>query len=247
MLDRHECELISAGLDGELAPGEQREHDELLASSAEARALRAELRGVGAALESLPEQAPPADLAERVLARAAPRDAKVTPLRPRWRRAHVPLAFAAGLLVAVAVSRLLPVGGSPLEQQWMSGTLAPAARLPGHAEQRIDADGLTGSVRLGQRGGTRSLEFRVEATGPVEIEVDLNGTGRTFGGVVVAEDGPGPGRIEFAGGTVRVAGGAGAAFGLLLPATAAHPDHGEAVRVAIRSDGRTRFETAFGE
>ena len=117
MLDRHECELISAGLDGELAPGEQREHDELLASSAEARALRAELRGVGAALESLPEQAPPADLAERVLARAAPRDAKVTPLRPRWRRAHVPLAFAAGLLVAVAVSRLLPVGGSPLEQQ----------------------------------------------------------------------------------------------------------------------------------
>jgi hypothetical protein len=249
MLERHECELISAGIDGELTPREQREHDELLAASKEARALHAELCAVGGLLESLPEAAPPPELAERVLVRTATGGANVVPIKIRWRRARLPLAFAAGLMVAVAVQRLLPPEPTPLEQQWMSGTLAPLTRLPGQFEQAIDVDGLSGYVSLGQRGDTRSLEFRLQSAAPLEIEVGLAGTGRRLGGVVLAEDeqGPDAGRIEFAGGTVRVSGDGAAAFGLLLPDAVARAGATGAIRVAIRSDGRVRYETTIGE
>jgi len=73
MLDRRHRELISAGIDGELTPREQAELDELLAASDEARALHTELLAVGGLLDSLPRVAPPPELAERVLSRAAPR------------------------------------------------------------------------------------------------------------------------------------------------------------------------------
>ena len=249
MLERRECELISAGIDGELTLGEQRELDELLAASNEARALHAELRSVAGLLESLPEAAPPPELAQRVLARTATADANVVTFRKRWRSVRLPLAFAAGLMVAVAVQRLLPPEPTPVERQWMSGTLAPLTRLPGQSEQAIDVDGLSGYVSLGQRGVMRSLEFRLQSAAPLEIEVGLAGTGRRLGGIVLAEDeqSPGAGRIEFAGGTVRVFGDGAAAFGLLLPDTATDAGATGAIRVAIHSDGRIRYETTISE
>jgi hypothetical protein len=246
MLNRDQRELISAGLDGELTSRERREHDALLAASAEARALQAELRSVGGALETLPEVAPPSDLAERVLTQATPRRASVTPIRSRWRRVQLPLAFAAGLLAAVVVQRLLPPA-APEDQQWMSGTLAPASKLPGLTGHRIDTEGLHGQVSLGQRDGARALEFRLQASAPLEIEVDLEGTGRSFGGVVSVDEVPGVDarRIEFAGGTVRVVGDGAAAFGLLLPAMATGAGQGGAIRVAIHSGGEIRYEATF--
>lgn len=243
MLERHECELISAGVDGELSPREQRQLDELLAHSEEARVMNAELRSVCASIESLPEETPPADLAGTILNRVAPRSATVVPLRTRWRRAQLPLAFAAGLLVAVAVQRLLPPEPTAGELQWLSGTLAPASQ---RSAQLIETEGLKGRVGSGFRGKTRTLEFQLQTTEPLEIEIGLSGTGLEFGGIVpndrgqelVAE------RIESTGGTVRVVGDGAAAFGLLLPATAAG-DQGEEIRVAIRSGGRIRYEAMF--
>jgi hypothetical protein len=245
MLDRRHRELISAGIDGELTPREQAELDELLAASDEARALHTELLAVGGLLDSLPRVAPPPELAERVLSRAAPRSGKVVPIRAAWRRVQLPLAFAAGLLVAVAVQGLLlPPGGSPGDTQWMSGTLAPASHRAGH---RIEADGLSGEVRLGDRGGTPALEFRLQAPSPLEIDVRLAESGHTFGGIVMAEGGqvPDAGRIELAGGTVRVVGDGAAAFGLLLPAATTGADQGGAIRVAISSGGQVRYEATF--
>jgi len=243
MLERDECELISAGVDGELSPREQRRFDELLANSPEARALHDELRAVGAAVEALPEQAPPADLAARILDRAAPRRAVVVPLRTPWRRMQLPLAFAAGLLVAVVTPRLLPEPTAD-ELQWLSGTLAPASQ---RAAQRIEMQGLEGQLNSVLRGGTRTLEFDLAAAAPLEIEVGLAGTGLTFGGIVANGDGQGlvAERIESTGGTVRVVGDGAAAFGLLLPATAAAGDEGAGIHVAIRSGGEIRYEATF--
>ena len=243
MLERDQCELISAGIDGELSPREQARLDELLADSGEARALRDELLAVARAVESLPEEAPPAELAGRIMDRAAPRGATVVPLHTPWRRVQLPMAFAAGLLVAVATQRLLPPEPTAEELQWLSGTLAPASQ---RSALRIETAGLKGRVDSVFRGKTRTLEFRLEAAAPLEIEVGLSGTGLAFGGIVPNEGGQGldAGRIESAGGTVRVVGDGAAAFGLLLPATAAG-DEGEGIRVAIRSGGEVRYEATF--
>jgi hypothetical protein len=244
MLNERERELINAGVDGELAAADRQAHDDLLAASAEARALRGELLKLAALIEALPEQAPPADLAGRILQQAEPRSATVVPLRPRWRRAQLPLAFAAGLLVALVVPRLAPLGVEPAEQARMSGTLAPAAESRGGAAHEIDVPGLSGRVALGQRGEARSLEFDLRGDTPLEIEVGLAGTGHAFGGVVLDEAGRdrGPGRIEVTGGTVRVVGDGAAAFGLLLPATAAGAEN---LSIAIRSGGAVRYEATF--
>lgn len=249
MLDRHECELISAGLDGELSPKEQRAHDDLLARSEEARRLRAELFGVGAAIASLPERRPPAGLADKVLAKMAPRDSNVVPLNRGWRRAQVPLAFAAGLLLALVIPRWLPFEAGPGDHGRMSGTLAPATQhLPGSGHV-IDTEGLKGSIMLGRRGDTPTLEFRLRAPEPLEVEVVLNDESAAFGGIVPIGTGPAwrDGRLEFTGGTVRVVGDGAAAFGLLLPATAADADGREEIRVAIYSGGRMRYEASFND
>ena len=58
MLDTRALELINAEIDGELAADEHAELRALLASSAEARAMQADLQRLSNLIDSVPEQVP---------------------------------------------------------------------------------------------------------------------------------------------------------------------------------------------
>lgn len=243
MLTPHERELISAGFDGELSDEERREHDALLERSNDARRFRAELDKLDAAIRSLPEHAPPAGLAGRILEKAAPASATVVPLRRPWRRMQVPLAFAAGLLAAVAVQRWLPVDVGPGDIARMTGTLAPSPRAGD--TRRIDAAEVSGRVTLDAVGEQPILEFELESAEPLTVEVDLDGSGLTFGGFefMDVQGNRDDGRIELTGGTVRMTGGRAAAARLHLPATGERSEG--VVAVVVRARGEVVLEESF--
>jgi len=243
MLTPQERELISAGFDGELTADERREHDALLERSEDARRFRAELQKLDAAIRSLPEHAPPAGLAGRILEKAAPASATVVPFRRPWRRMQVPLAFAAGLLAAVAVQRWLPVESAPGDIARMTGTLAPSPRAG--ETRRIDTAQLSGRVTLDAASEQPTLEFVLEGAEPLAVEVDLDGSGLTFGGfeLIDVQGNREDGRIELTGGTVRVTGGRAAAARLRLPATGERSEG--VVAVVVRARGEVVLEESF--
>ena len=70
MLETRALELINAGIDGELDADGRAELEQLLAASADARAMQAELRKLAGALDRMPELEPPGDLADRIIGQA---------------------------------------------------------------------------------------------------------------------------------------------------------------------------------
>src|SRR5258706_3775336 len=71
MKTTHIDELMHAVLDGEATEPQARELERLLAADPVARARFEELKRLFAALEGVPEATPPADIVERILARAS--------------------------------------------------------------------------------------------------------------------------------------------------------------------------------
>lgn len=122
-------QLITAGIDGELTAVETRRLTRLLNSSAEARAVHAQLLTDSKRLSALPRVAPPADLHATVMARIAaltPIPTRLSKLEPRPRVAQpvevarplivprhrkvsnwVPVAVAASLLLCVTSGSFL--------------------------------------------------------------------------------------------------------------------------------------------
>ncbi len=71
MMTEDQLHLLTAAIDGELTPKEARRLRRLLASSAEARALFAQMTADSGRLQTLPKIAPPATLQKRILAAVA--------------------------------------------------------------------------------------------------------------------------------------------------------------------------------
>jgi hypothetical protein len=109
MITDTQLQLITAAIDGELTPAEERKFRHLLESSPEARATHARLEADSERLRKLPRVAPPADLQAQVMRRVAaltlaPMTVPKTDAAPLPRRkppAWVPAALAASLLLAV--------------------------------------------------------------------------------------------------------------------------------------------------
>jgi len=126
-------DLLSARMDGELAPPRREEVERHLASCADCRAVEAELRELDHLLQAPAALPPAADLAPRVCAAVFPPPARVIPLprrappvrRPLWRAA----AAAALLACASGALALLVRPRGP----------APAAAAPRPAAPRLDA------------------------------------------------------------------------------------------------------------
>src|SRR5262245_38812600 len=114
MIPEDQLRLLTAAVDGELSPKEARRLRRLLAASAEARALLAQLQVHRECLRQLPKVAPPPDLRDRILAKLSqvPAPQPVTTpatlpfpaAAPARRRAWVPLAVAASLLLAISAA-----------------------------------------------------------------------------------------------------------------------------------------------
>jgi hypothetical protein len=189
-------ELINAEIDGELRPDEQAELDVLLESSADLQATRAELQKLAHMLESVPEQTPPADLADRILGRIElPNQQSAFSLSgffSSFQVAPTAVAFAAGLLVTVGVYEMTSERAVGLDASSLVGTMvAKPQSQPGiHKDSMvIKVPGASGTVVLTGSGNMRILNFDLDTVEETEIVIALAEANLDFGGIARAASG----------------------------------------------------------
>lgn len=189
MLEERTLNLINADVDGELTPAEQQQLDSILETSAEARAMRAELLKLSNLLNGMPEQAPPQDLTSRIVGQLAPRRAvtrfSLSSLFASFQPVTTGLAFAAGLLLTVGFYEMSPQSVSSLDTAGMVGTMV-AGQGNGlnllENDLYFSSDDFSGKVSLSENNGLYVLNFALDSTDPKEIRVGLELTGLAFGG-----------------------------------------------------------------
>lgn len=189
MITERTMQLINADIDGELSQAEQLELESILESSAEARAMKAELLKLNNLMSKLPAQQPPPDLKDRILQTSKLPVQKPTFSISGWFASFQPatagLAFAAGLLLTVGFYELSSdrlVSGDAVS---MVGTMV-AGQGSGPALLKDDmilkGDGFSGSISLRESAGVYVLNFDLDSESKTEVEVGLDDTGFSFGG-----------------------------------------------------------------
>jgi hypothetical protein len=209
MLEERTLNLLNADVDGELTPAEKQELDSILESSAEARAMRAELLKFSNLLNGMPEQAPPADLSGRILGQLAPRRTvtrfSLSSLFASFQPVTTGLAFAAGLLLTVGFYEMSPQSMSSMDTAGMVGTMV-AGQDNGlnllENDLYFSSDDFSGRVSLSENNGLYVLNFDLDSTDRKEIKVGLDLTGLAFGGFAET-----PGLSDKVVDTVMISGG----------------------------------------
>jgi len=215
MLNEHTIYLINAGIDGELSPAETKELEALLESSAEARAMKAEFLRLSNLLDSQPDQQPPEGLTQLIVDQVKLPAAKSSSLVARWlsyiqHPAATGLAFAAGLLMAVAFYQVAPQHVVNTDTANMVGTMIASPQgSPAAAGDSLllEAAGLSGSVSLSNESDFYVLNFDLNSQEPFEIEVAFAEAGLDFGGLARTVDGgesTDSRSFDISGGTLRV-------------------------------------------
>ena len=255
MLDQRSIDLINAGIDGELGPEEQRELKAILESSPEAVTYRAELLELNNALRNMPELNPPPALARNIL------DQVKLPARqtlfnlPGFLTGLNPaaggLAFAAGLLLAVG---FYETGSRKVTQQDtvnMVGTMVASDQVmsPGQGDRLVlDLDGLSGAFSLNVSENGQVLEFDLDSSQVVEIELDFEKAGLVVSGF--AQDDRGDGSyidtLELLGGTMRVVNQGRHHFVVFLRQMPGSQNQGKDLRIGISRDGEQVYEDTLG-
>jgi len=206
MLEERTLNLINADVDGELTPAEQQQLDSILETSAEARAMRAELLKLSNLLNSVPEQAPPDGLSSRILTQLAPRRAfSLASLFESFQPVTAGLAFAAGLLLTVGFYEMSPQGRTSGDAASMVGTMVAGQNSGLNLLENslyFSGDDFSGSVSLSENNGLYVLNFDLDSTDRREIKVGLDQTGLSFGGFAET-----PGTSDKVMDTVTISGG----------------------------------------
>lgn len=173
MADPRQLALIHAEIDGELDAAGRAELARWVLADPEGRKLREELRGLCAALDSLPAVEPPEELRSNVLA-ALPQSyvERRHSWTPGWRYA----ALIAGVIAAGAVVLQTVRGPGPAPSE-VAGTMsAPAATILDTVH--LASGPVSGQVSL-YRGPTGlGLKFDLVASSPVDVLV--TGGGQTL-------------------------------------------------------------------
>jgi anti-sigma factor RsiW len=249
MLEQRTLELINAEIDGELLPGERAELEAILASSADARAMKAELQKLANLMDRMPEQAPPEDLAERILGQvrlpAARPGFSLAALFSSLQPAPVGMAFAAGLLVTVGAYEFSPGHRSDVDPASVVGTmlLDPEVQNASQADSLvISGPGVSGTVSLSSAGKLQVLSFDLESTDDAEIAISLSEAGLSFGGIarVAASEATADGSYEVSGGTLRVVNQGRQAFSVFLLEAGVDGD-GKEISIGISTGGAPVF------
>lgn len=254
MLDERARELINGAADGELTAEEQRKLEAILAESPEAAAFSAELARLVRQLEALPPLEPPEQLTQRILRRVElpARGSRFAwqSVWPQARPVGFGLAFAAGLLAAVAVYELVPAPSSQLDWSTLVGTLA--RDKPGDDGGRIDSlaidvAAVRGTVLLStarNAGNLMILRFDLESPGPLEVDVGLAGSGLAVSGFVQSGGGPGMGLETLAASAdaVRVVNAGGQRFALFLKPRPNWSGQAEDIRIEVLQEGELKYQ-----
>jgi hypothetical protein len=254
MLDTRALELINAEIDGELAADEHAELQALLASSAEARAMQADLQKLSKLIDSVPEQEPPADLGGRILGQIRQRGR--SPSRPTFSLAGVlsslqpiPIgaAFAAGLLLTVGVYEMSPEQWVDNDVDGMVGTMMLGSQddLSGQ-QSRLDiaGPGIFGAVSLSNMGDILVLSFDVAAERETEIVIDMAEAGLGFGGIAhkLVDDAANGGSYEVSGGNLRVVSETSHPFNVYLRRVENGKTHPQGIGIEVIYSGERVFK-----
>lgn len=186
-IEQRQLDLINAAIDGELGEQDAAELDRLLADSAEARELKAELERMDAVLRSVPELEPPDSLHDRLVA-ALPQTAtrKGSSLR-YWLHEMRPgaglryaLAASAGALVAAVVFNSPGKINGAADPNALVGTMVSGgARHDGEtiADYAFRSDTSESQIWLRRHEDTLLLEIHIEAQSPLDLTIGLADTG----------------------------------------------------------------------
>jgi hypothetical protein len=250
MLEQRALYLINAELDGELEPGEQAELETILESSAEARTMRAELQKLVSVLDGAPQQTPPADLADRIIAQIrlpARRPAfSVASLFSSFQPAQAGLAFAAGLLLTVGFYEMTAEHRAAGDVSDMVGTMLadPQGRTAALKDSLSIAEpGISGTVSLSGSGGILVLNFELDSADETEIMVSLDESGVGFGGIArsITDSTAGGESYEVSGGTLRVVNQGQGSFSVYLLEKAGLKASGRSISIGISMGGAPVF------
>ena len=190
MLHERIADLIQADVDGELPEHDRAELSRELLQSQEARKFRDDMIRIKGLMASIPSLDPPAGLHHKIInAIKLPKHLQFSAHPSRWSKlasygpASYGLALAAGLLMGIGVAQV-----SPKETQDLSAVVGTMMSQPesqqGSAGQTlaISLDYVQGNIKRSYLDQMVALEFDLKSIEPVEITVDLSGTGMRFGG-----------------------------------------------------------------
>jgi len=248
--DARAMELINAEIDGELTREEQAELDAMLESSADLRAMQAELRNLASMLDSLPEQTPPADLANRILDQIQlPKSEpafSLAGLFGLFKPAPTAVAFAAGLLVTVGVYEVASERDVAMDTSRMVGTMVSGSPSQANNEKdslAISVPGLSGTVSISESGAMRILNFDLDSVEETEIVIALAEAQLGFGGIARAASSGTDAEQSYriSEGTLRMVNQGRQAFSVFLLEAANQDGESRKISIGIFSDGAPVF------
>ncbi len=240
MLDERIAELIQADIDGVLAVVDRAELTAALENSAPAREFHEEMIRMAKLLADMPDIDPPWGLRRRIL------DSIRLPVRSRlsgWLApASYGLAVAAGVLIAVGVAQVTPRGSEDMSS--LVGTMVSQGHdLPRSAtsELAIDLAGVQGQVRMKSLSLAWALEFDLKSEDAVEVAIDLDGSGLSFGGYADQDENAGVDNIEVSGGKVRMTNQGSHQFVLFLRRAHEASDGPQEIGIVVNRLGETVY------
>jgi len=251
MLDARALELINADIDGELEQQERAELDAILAASAEARAIRAEMRKLANLLEGTPEQQPPEDLAKRILEQLPSRSFRpsfsIAGLLSSFQPLPLGLAFAAGLLVTVGFYETSsgPRTGDNVADMVGTMVVDPQGGVAGQVDRLpITGPGLVGSVAASDVGEILVLAFDLVSNQKTEVVIGMADAGLDFGGMARGPSSePADGDyFEVRGGSLFVVNGANRPFNVYLRRVDGGRGYPKGVGIEVIQSGERVFE-----
>lgn len=248
MLDDRVKDLINREIDGELSDSERARCMTLLGESEAAREYRAELSRLNELLAQVPSLELPEDLRHRIATQIElPRPRKWFTHMAGWMQGRPMshgIAAAAGLLVATAIYELAPAPNGAPDYSSLVGTLAQGIGLESVDQLGfldVEHDAVDGRVVFSGNDDLKLLRFEVNSDSPVDIEVDLAGTGLAFGGF--AHEGESvPGQVAYTEGRVKVASLGTRRFTVVLHQTPDAAKAEEGIAVSISREGEILFQ-----
>lgn len=185
MLNERITDLIQADVDGELADHDRAELSRELLQSQEARKFRDDMIRINGLMASIPSLNPPAGLQHKIInAIKLPKRGPFSARTSGWPKfASYGLALAAGVVMGIGLAQV-----NPRETQDLSAVVGTMMSQPesqqGSAGKTlaVSLDYVQGNIKRSYLGQTVALEFDLKSVEPVEITVDLSGTGMNFGG-----------------------------------------------------------------
>ena len=175
-IDPKIIELINADIDGEISSEDKQELEALLADSPEAQAMHAELSGLGASLNELPDLDPPVHLKHTIMASIPKSEAQERRSNilhaifgaPAMRYAAM---FAAGSLITLTLVNSDQLSDTAFNDVApLVGTISTEVPDgPGVQSTRIDRPEVAGRVSLRSSGPLLIVDFDLVSRGPVDI------------------------------------------------------------------------------